>query len=91
MALFFGEDDLEDAVTKDIGILVKFLVLEEVALVNFHRLEQGVVLRTVHIFPFVEVAVLACKRMLDCDCFAMLAMTYGRTPAAPDGCRSQTS
>ena len=49
VVLFLGEDDLEDAVTKDIGVLVKFLVLEEVALVDFHRLEQGVMLRTVHI------------------------------------------
>lgn len=91
MPLFLGEDNLENAVAKNVGVFVEFLILEEVALVDFHRLEQGVVLRTVHIFPFVEVAVLACKRMLDCDCFAMLAMTYGRTPAAPDGCRSQTS
>ena len=49
VVLFLGEDDLEDAVTEDVGVLVKFLVLEEVALVDFHRLEQGVVLRAVHV------------------------------------------
>ena len=81
MPLFLGEDNLENAVAKNVGVFVEFLILEEVALVDFHRLEQGVVLRTVHIFPFVEVAFLACKRK----------MPGRRTPAAPDGCRSQTS
>ena len=49
VVLFLGEDDLEDAVAKNIGVFVELLVLEEVALVDFHRLEQGVMLRTVHI------------------------------------------
>ena len=50
VVLFLGEDDLEDAVAKNIGVFVELLVLEEVALVDFHRLEQGVMLRAVHIF-----------------------------------------
>ena len=49
MPLFLGEDNLENAVAENVGVLVKLLVLEEVALVDFHRLEQGVVLRAVHV------------------------------------------
>ena len=49
MPLFLGEDNLENAVAKNVGVFVEFLILEEVALVDFHRLEQGVVLRTVHV------------------------------------------
>ncbi len=50
VVLFLGEDNLENAVAKNIGVFVELLVLEEVALVDFHCLEQGVMLRAVHIF-----------------------------------------
>ena len=48
VVLFFGKDDLEYAVAQDVGVLVELLVLGEVVLVDFHGLEHGCVLTTVH-------------------------------------------
>ena len=48
MVLFVGEDDLEDSIAEDVGILVELLVLDKVVLVDFQGLEHSPVLVTVH-------------------------------------------
>ena len=49
VVLFFGEDDLENAVAEDVGVVVDFLVLEKFLLVHFHCPEQGIMLCTIHL------------------------------------------
>ena len=49
MVLFFGKDNLKNAVAEDVGVVVNFLVLEKVLLIDFHCPEQGIMLCTIHL------------------------------------------
>lgn len=79
MILFFGEDNLEDAVAEDVGVVINFLVLEKVLLVHFHCPEQGIMLCAIHLILRISLLKPACESCKD----------NSHKPRSPSGNRLQ--